>query len=183
MSLSGELDELPLQETSNVKDIQLKAKNGKGLGGIVTVKETTPWVRMSDMVQRSTGLVGYSVYLDLLGPLTQGKERHDQATNEELDALLEAKPNGRQRMSHRRRREVVTRVGPPVYPPSSPARSSGRGAETIPGDEYARKPGRHITIGVELATLEADAGGARPPEDCVIHASARQSIELRHRAV
>ena len=34
-------------------------------------------LKSPDMVSASTDLVGYSLYLDLLGPLAEGKTRHD----------------------------------------------------------------------------------------------------------
>ncbi|MEM9105088.1 MAG: precorrin-3B C(17)-methyltransferase [Pseudomonadota bacterium] len=58
------------------------ASKGRGRGTLYIVgigpgdaKWRSPEV--SDMVAASTDLVGYSLYLDLLGPLAQGRQRHD----------------------------------------------------------------------------------------------------------
>ncbi|MGB7432594.1 MAG: precorrin-3B C(17)-methyltransferase [Ahrensia sp.] len=45
---------------------------------------------VSDMVRRSTDLVGYSLYLDLLGPLAAGKARHDFNLGAEEDRVRHA---------------------------------------------------------------------------------------------
>jgi cobalt-precorrin 5A hydrolase/precorrin-3B C17-methyltransferase len=63
-------------------DIIDPAQTGRARGRLYVVgigpgSEVWRSQEVTDMVARSTDLVGYSLYLDLLGPLARGKARHD----------------------------------------------------------------------------------------------------------
>lgn len=68
---------------------------GRGCGRLSVIgigPGTNDWraPEATNEIARATDIVGYKLYLDLLGPLMEGKIRHDYALGEERDRVAEA---------------------------------------------------------------------------------------------
>ena len=73
-----------------IVDLPGRARGTVYVVGIGPGSEAWRSPEVSRMVLKSTDLVGYSLYLDLLGPLAKGKQRHDFDLGKEEDRVRHA---------------------------------------------------------------------------------------------